>query len=294
MSNTKFKGIFTALITPFTNQKEIDFDALTKIIEHQIKCGITGLVVGGSTGESFALSAEEKDRLLYHAKTIINGRCLLIGNISAINIQGLDENIAIHNKHQVDAVMLAPMPYIKPTQQGIKALFQYAHKTINMPIILYNVPGRASVDISNQTIAELHENGIIHIVKEASGDVGRLTELAQNPNLTILTGEDANLIGFMANGGSGAISVLSNVAPKEVIECFELFAQEKSSEALREYIRYGNLIKLLFCESNPIPVKYLMSSIFNFENALRLPLTPLSETNKQLLFTEFTKLNIEN
>lgn len=279
----KFNGIHTALITPFKADGSIDFEALGKIIEEQIGAGISGLVVTGSTGESFSLSLEEKSKIFEYAINVINKRCLVIGNIAGMSMTEIEDSIRVHEKYDFDAVLLAPMPYIKPTQDGIKSLYREVKKLTSIEIILYNVPSRHSVDVSNSTIIELHQEKTINIVKEASGDIGRLTELSKYPDLQLLSGEDSNLIGFMANGGIGSISVLSNVAPFGTMNAYNLFKSGNVANALDQYSRFSELMDALFIESNPIPVKYLMSKKFDFCNKLRLPLTSLRKTKESHL-----------
>ncbi len=293
-SKFDFKGVITALITPFKNGK-VDYRSLQRLVEHQIKNGIQGFVINGTTAESPTLSELEVQKIFRFIKKITGERIpLILGagtNSTASTIVKTKKAAAL----RADAALIVTPYYNKPPQRGLVAHFEtVARAAAKTKIILYNVPGRTAVNMTAETMIELSRVKNIVGVKEASGQVGVVPALrAQaNKNFIITSGDDLTCIDFMLAGGDGVISVLSHVIPAELTRLASQALKGDESAHL-EFERYKELTQLLFIESNPIPVKmalYLMGIIDSPE--LRLPLIALSSHHKIKLKNELKRLNV--
>lgn len=289
------KGTFTALVTPFKNGK-IDYLSLEKLIDHQLKNGIDGFVVNGTTGESPALSSTEVEELFkFFKKQTPATKTLILGTGS----NSTSSTIVATKKAEdlgADAVLVVVPYYNKPPQRGLVAHFSEVAKSTTLPVILYNVPGRTITNLSTESTAELcktHKN--IIAIKDATGDIGLLNSniKACGKDFIQLSGDDGTYVEFLANGGHGVISVASHVIPDVMVNWKKLVIEGKVNEARASIEKYKKLIDLLFCEANPIPVKmavYLMGLIETPE--LRLPLVTLSEKHTDELRQEMVKLGL--
>ncbi|XVN40565.1 MAG: 4-hydroxy-tetrahydrodipicolinate synthase [Rickettsia endosymbiont of Argas persicus] len=292
--NNIFKGLITAVITPFKNNK-LDLDALEKILEYQIKAQVDGVVVAGSTGEGSSLSFEEYKLLLQTAKDIINKRIPVISGCSSNNTAYAIELATASAKIEVDGFMVSPPSYVKPTQEGIYKHFESIHKVCNLPIMLYSVPGRTGVDFTDETICKLAELQQVLALKDAGIDLERPLRIKSivKKDFNLLSGNDDLSLAFNAQGGKGCVSVVSNVAPKLCKELQDKWSQAETSEALKIHQQLLSLYKALFVESNPIPVKYAMHYLVFCENEIRLPLTEATEETKKQIEEIITSLNIK-
>lgn len=289
------KGTFTALVTPFKNGK-IDYSSLEKLINHQLKNGIDGFVVNGTTGESPSLSPSEVEDLFnFFKKNTPEATTLILGTGS----NSTSTTVTTTKKAEelgVDAVLVVVPYYNKPPQRGLVAHFSEVAKATKLPVILYNVPGRTITNLSTESTAELcksHKN--IVAIKDATGDIALLkNNVAACPaNFIQLSGDDGTYVEFLINGGHGVISVASHVIPEVMVRWKKLVNEGKLEEARTSIEKYKKLIDLLFCEANPIPVKmavYLMGLIETPE--LRLPLVNLSEKYTDELRQEMMKLGL--
>lgn len=279
-----FKGIFTALITPFKD-RTVDYKAFEQMINWQIKSGVHGLVIAGSTGEGANLSREEFVKLVELAVKTAKGRISIIANT------GLNSTIASIDLTQethdlgVDGVMLVSPYYMKPTQEGLYQHFKAIHDSTNIPIMLYNVPGRSAVDISNEVIVKLSKLGRVVALKDATGDVLRCSDLRQevSEEFKILSGDDSLSLPFYSQGADGVISVSSNIVPSLIVKLHNLWQENKIKKAMELQSILLPLNKVLFCESNPIAVKYAASQFKICSPELRLPLIGPSDENKKLI-----------
>lgn len=273
-----FEGTFTALITPFQNQ-EIDWKAFDKLVEWQIESGIHGLVPCGTTAESPTLSHDEYLGVMKRCIEIANKR---VPVIAGTGFNCTHKTLEMTYKAQelgADAALIVTPYYNKPTQEGLKAHYLEVANNTDLPIIIYNIPGRSVVDMSLDTMAELARHENICGVKDATGDLSRPTEVLNRigPDFSQLSGEDATYPGFLAQGGQGCVSVLSNIAPHLGVGLYQAYQDQdmKSFAVYRDKIDL--LSKALFCETSPSPVKYAASRLDLCQNELRLPLLPASK-----------------
>ena len=294
MDNTIFKGAFTALITPFKNHS-IDFDSLKNLLEFQIENNINGLVISGSTGEGTALSSKEKLSLIDYACTAVKGRVPIIAGISSNNTEEAQHLAQEITKLGVNAIMLVLPYYNKPTPAGIVAHFQEVAKATTLPIIAYNVPTRTGIDWTLDTLQNIaNVKGVIGI-KDASGVLSRPLEVRARlgADFIQLCGDDINALAFNAQGGCGVISVASNIIPLECTQIQTLCASNKYQEALDLHIHYTDLYNVLFCESNPTPVKYALSVLGLCKEDVRLPLVPPTMEHKKKITSIMRALKVK-
>ena len=280
-----FRGTFTALVTPFRNG-DVDFAAFEKLVEAQIAAGITGLVAVGTTGESPTLTHEEKEKVIQRAVKIANGRCKLLAGTGTNSTRDAIEATKFAEKAGVDGALLVAPYYNKPSQEGLFRHFKAIADKTSLPIMLYNIPGRCSVDIGPDTVVRLAEScrNIVSI-KEASGSVERVGELRRRlpKEFTILSGDDSLTLPFIAVGAVGVVSVASNLFPAEI--CALVRACEsgdfKSAENLHR--KMFSLFKDLFIEPNPVPAKTALAWRGAMSAEVRLPLCEMTEANQTRL-----------
>lgn len=276
---TLFTGAATALITPF-NKEGVDFEALGNIIDFQIENEIDALVICGTTGEAATMPDREHLSVIEYSVKRANGRVPIIAGTGSNDTAHCVELSKEAENLGADGLLITTPYYNKSTQKGLIMHYDKVLEKTNLPIILYNVPGRTGMSYAISTIKELAKDERIVGVKEASGNIEYATELAKEcPELDMYSGNDDMVVPLMSLGSKGVISVLSNVAPKETHEmCAKWFAGDiEGSRALQ--FKYLELIKALFCEVNPIPVKTAMNMMgFNAGN-LRLPLCEMEDAN---------------
>ncbi len=282
MSGPMFSGSITALITPFTNGK-VDEEAFRKFVDWQIKQGTHALVSCGTTGESPTLSHGEDMRVTAICVEVADGRVPVIAGTGS---NSTSEAIALTRSAKevgADAALIVTPYYNKPTQDGLYAHYKAIHDAVEIPIILYNVPGRSIVDISVETMARLAELPNIIGVKDATADLKRpaLTRGAIDGDFCQLSGEDATIVPFLAQGGHGCISVTSNVAPALCANLHNAWKGGDLAEVARINDRLMPLHEALFVESSPGPVKYAASQLGLCENRVRLPLVTVSASTEE-------------
>lgn len=277
-------GTFTALITPFNRKGEVDFKALKKLIDFQIENGVDGIVVCATTGESATLSLKEKQAIIIESVEHAAGRVPIVAG-TGTNETELSLSLTLFAKeHGASACLLVAPYYNKPNQDGLYEHFRLIATQVDIPIILYNVPGRTGVNISAQTTIRL-ANDCPNIVatKEASGNLEQIMKIiAHSPkDFSVLSGDDALTLAIIALGGKGVVSVTSNYAPKEFSEMVRLALQNKIEKAREIHYKLLELMELNFIEPNPIPVKYIMSILGYTKEVYRLPLLPLKPEEKK-------------
>jgi len=274
-----------AIVTPFKNGG-IDEAAFRELIEFQIQNGTTGIVPCGTTGESATLSCEEHQRVVAIAVEQVNKRVPVIAGTGSNNTEEAIVLTRHARKAGADGVLMISPYYNKPTQEGLFLHFEKVAKTVDIPIIVYNIPGRTAVNIEPDTIARLSRIDNIVGVKEASGSMKQITDIIAlcGEKFTVLSGEDFLTFPLMCVGGKGVISVVSNIAPRDMSDLCALFLSGRFEEARKLYYRLLPLCHALFIETNPAPVKAalaMMNIIAGDE--VRLPLAPMSEMNKMRL-----------
>ena len=272
-----FKGSFVALITPFKNGK-VDEAAFVKLVEWQIEQGTHGLDPCGTTGESPTLSHDEHKRVVELCIETARGRVPVIAGAGSNNTLEAIELTAFAKEAGADAVLSVTGYYNKPSQEGIYQHFKAVNEAVDIPIILYNIPGRTIVDISLETMTRLFELKNVVGVKDATANLARVSLQRQTMGAEFcqLSGEDATALGFNAHGGVGCISVTANIAPALCAEFQEATLAGDFAKALQIQARLMPLHNALFLDPNPAPAKYAASLLGFCENELRLPLVPAS------------------
>ncbi len=276
-----FHGSLTALVTPMHEDGRIDEDAYTRLIDWQIAEGTNGLVPVGTTGESPTLSHEEHKRVVELAVASAKGRVPVMAGAGS-NATAEAIGLAQHaQKAGADGVLVVTPYYNKPTQEGLFRHYQAIAQAIDIPVIIYNIPGRSVIDMTVETMARLAEIKNIVGVKDATANLTRPlhTRRACGTDFIQLSGEDHTILGYLASGGHGCISVTANVAPRLCAELHQAWAKGDTQAALEIQMRLLPLHDAMFCESNPGPVKYAASLLGFGTNNVRLPLVPVSEAS---------------
>lgn len=284
MTNLRFKGCGTALVTPFKDGA-VDYDTYVRLVERQAGSGVSFLVPLATTGETPALSAEEKVRLLELTREHAHGLPLLAG-CGSNSLQGTLDNMALLSGHGADAWLVVVPFYNKPTQEGQYAYFRAVADASDKPIIIYNVPGRTGINMEAATCVRLAADcpNIIG-VKEASGRFTQASEIIRNApaDFTVLSGDDDLTLPIMAAGGAGVISVASNAAPVEVSALCDALLRSHLPTARALHHRLSPLFRACFVESNPIPVKAAMELLGLMRREVRLPLSPATQTTVETM-----------
>ncbi len=273
------EGSMVALATPFSNG-EVDWDAFGKLIDYQLENGTQGLVPCGTTGESPTLSHAEHDKVIEFTVDRAAGRVPVIagtGSNSTAEAVRLTKHAADAG---ADACLIVNPYYNKPTQDGM-----YYHTAkiaeIGLPIVLYNIPGRSSIELTAETIARMYnEIGMVVAVKEATGNVDSASAVAALCDITIISGDDGLTLPIASVGGKGVISVLANILPAEIRKLCDAISGGDMSAATAQHIKLYPLFKGIFVETNPIPIKACLSMAGMMENDMRLPMTPLSPEHR--------------
>ncbi len=279
-----FDGVLTALVTPFRNGA-IDEKALRVLVDRQIEAGVDGLVPCGSTGESATLSHDEHDRVIEILVDAAAGRVPLVAGTGSNSTQEAIR-LTLHAKQAGAAAALLISPYYnKPTQAGIAAHFEAIARETELPLIVYNIPGRTASNVLPATLAQLAHVEYVVGVKESCGDIDQIAHVvAQCPDdFAVLSGDDALTLPLLAVGGRGVISTSSNVAPVQMIELVRSFLAGDNRRALQIHRQLLPLFDALFCETNPIPVKAALAIMGLIDGEIRLPLTPITQSNHEAL-----------
>ncbi len=278
----KFHGSITALVTPFKKGK-VDGKSLQKIVEYQIKEGTDGLVPCGTTGESPTLSHEEHRRVIEIVVDTANKKVPVIAGTGSNSTEEAISLTTFAKKAGADGALLAAPYYNKPTQEGLFRHYEKVAKSVDIPIVLYNIPGRSVVNISPETIARLSKIPNIIAVKEASGSMDQTSHILSLCRMTVLSGDDSLTLPLLALGGKGVISVLSNILPGEVSQMVDAYFAGNHEKAMALHYKLFALCRAMFIETNPIPIKRSMKLLGFCEDELRLPLCPMSEHNEKIL-----------
>ena len=278
---TSFRGSFTALVTPFSNGS-LDEKAFRGLVDWQIAEGTNGLVPVGTTGESPTLSHEEHRRVVEWCIEQSKGRVPVIAGSGSNSTREAIELSQHAEKAGADAVLIVTPYYNKPTQEGLYQHFKAINDAIGIPIIIYNIPMRSVIDMSVDTMARLFELDHIAGVKDATANVVRVSQqrAAMGEGFNQLSGEDATVLGFMAHGGHGCISVTSNVAPRLCAEFQEACLKGDYGNALNLHDKLMPLHTALFIETNPAPAKYALSVLGKCADTVRLPMVRLADKTK--------------
>ena len=274
-----FGKILTAMVTPFDQNGEIDWQATENLINYLIANGTDGLVVSGTTGESPTLSEEEKIQLFKFAVKVVNGRIPVIAGTGSYNTKASIELTQVAERAGVDAVMLVAPYYNKPSQEGLYQHFKAIAESTVLPIILYNVPGRTVVNISVDTVVRLSEIKNIVAIKEASGNLDAMAQIIEKTpeNFSLYSGDDGLTIPALSIGGTGVISVASHIIGNEMQAMIQKFLNGNIQEAARDHRKLLPVMKVLFATPNPTSVKAALNLNGVNVGGVRLPMIPLND-----------------
>jgi 4-hydroxy-tetrahydrodipicolinate synthase len=272
-------GSIVALVTPMHPDGAIDWSALARLIEYHIESGTAGLGVVGTTGESPTLTVPEHCEVIRFAVEQAGGRIPVVAGTGGNSTHEAIELTVSAAEAGADYSLSVTPYYNKPTQQGLFEHFQAVARSVNLPIILYNVPGRTGCDLLNDTVVKLSQIDNIVAIKDATGDVARVAALieAVPDGFAVFSGDDATALELMRRGGQGNVSVTANIAARDMAAMCNLALTGEWEAAAEIDARLSELNDLLFIEANPIPVKWVMAQRGMIEEGIRLPLTPLSE-----------------
>ena len=279
-----FKGSIVAIVTPFKNDK-LDEKALSDLIEWHIAEGTNAIVPCGTTGESATLNYDEHYRVIELTIQVVNKRVPVIAGTGA---NSTSETIMMTGKAKklgADGALLVVPYYNKPTQEGLYRHYKAIAEEVDIPIVLYNVPGRTALNMLPQTVARLAEIKNIVAIKEATGDMAQASEILRlcSNKLAVLSGDDFTTFSLMALGGKGTISVSANVAPKDVSEMCRALEEGNFDKARKLHFKLEPLNKSMFIETNPISVKTALSLMGKIQEEIRLTMCPMSSDNKDKL-----------
>ena len=288
-----FRGAATALITPL-DERGIDFDRLGRLIDWQIDEGIDALVICGTTGEASTLTDKEHRNAIAYAVERTNGRVPVIAGTGSNDTAYAIELTRFACEAGADACLVVTPYYNKATQNGLIAMYSAIADASTKPLILYNVPSRTGTAIQPATYVKLAQHPNIAAIKEANGNISAIveTKALAGDQLDIYSGNDDEIVPILSMGGLGVISVLSNLLPKETSRLCHKFFEGDVAGAAAMQCQYLKLIRALFSEVNPIPVKAAMAAMGFCEDYLRLPLTPMEDAHRQMLLDEMRRQGI--
>ncbi len=288
-----FKGIATALVTPTTPQG-IDYDRFGKLIDWQIEKGINALVICGTSGEASTLSDPEHRAAIEFACERVNHRVPVIAGTGSNETDYAVELTKSACASGADGVLVVTPYYNKTTQNGLVKMYETIADASTVPVILYNVPSRTGININPETYVKLAEHPRIAAIKEANSDISKIVETFSlvGDKLDIYSGNDDQIVPILSMGGMGCISVLSNVIPTETVAITDKFFAGDVAGAAALQCKFMPLVRSLFCETNPIPVKAAMAAMGFCENYLRLPLVPMEEAHYQVMLQNMRDLGL--
>ncbi|MFH0903886.1 MAG: 4-hydroxy-tetrahydrodipicolinate synthase [Methanobacteriota archaeon] len=287
------EGVLPALITPFTKDNKVDKDGIRRNIEFLIDGGVSGVVPCGTTGEAATLSIKEHEKVIEYAVEFSS--VPVVAGTGSNNTTEALELTKFAQDAGADAALLITPYYNKPNDDGMLRHFTTIAESVDIPIIIYNVPSRTGINLKPQLTEKLAKIGNIVGIKEASGKIDQITqiiELTKGEDFVVLSGDDALTLPILSIGGSGVISVVANVAPKLVVSMIEAFESGDRKKARELHLKLAPLIRAMFFETNPIPVKKAVELIGLSAGNLRLPLAPISTDNEKKLKAALNDLHL--
>lgn len=293
MKKVIFEGCGTAIVTPFTDEG-VNFEEFRKLIEFQIENNVDAIIVCGTTGEASTMTEQEKKETIKFAIDLVKGRTKVIVGTGSNNTKAAVEMSRFAEEAGADGILVVTPYYNKTTQAGLIAHYTEIAKNVNLPIIMYSVPGRTGVNILPETCLELSKIENIVAIKEASGNLSQVAKIASlcRDDLAIYSGNDDQIVPVLSLGGKGVISVLSNVMPKYTHDMVQKYFDGDVKDATRMQLDVIDLTDALFVEVNPIPAKYALN-LMGFDFGMpRLPLIELSDKNKELMKNVMKKHNL--
>lgn len=278
----EFRGAYTALITPFRGGA-VDYAAFKKLVEKQGSARMAGVVPCGCTGEAATLTLDERSELIRIALETAGDRLQVVAGTGT---NSTETTIALTKEAETlgaHAAMLITPYYNKPSQRGLIEHYRRVADATSLPLVLYNVPGRTGVTLAADTVAELHAGGRFAAIKEAGGSVDAVSDLRSKSAITVLSGDDSLTLPMMSVGAKGVVSVVSNLCPEHVRAMVDYALAGDFSRAVDVHYRLLPLVRAAFVESNPSPIKAMLSVTDSIENELRPPLVPVSERSMELI-----------
>ena len=290
-----FQGSIVALVTPMSDDFEIDFTALAALVEWHIEAGTGGLVIAGTTGESATLTPAEFDTLIRSVVEQVAGRIPVIAGTGGPGTEQAAAQTRLAAQLGADAVLVVTPYYNRPPQRGMLEHFRIVASAADLPVILYNVPSRTSIDLHPETVEQLAAVENIVAIKEACVEPGRIAELVRrcDGQITVLSGDDPSCTDAMFNGARGVVSVAANIAPAPMATLCKLALGADQDAALAQDRRLHPVYAALALETNPIPVKHALAEMGRIKNKLRLPLTTLAEPYRLELAAALTEANLQ-
>lgn len=288
-------GIGVALVTPFDDEKKIDFSALEKLVDHVVSGGVHYLVVQGTTGESATLSDAEKKLVLKTVLEVNQGRLPVVYGIGGNNTMAVALQMKDWEEEGVSAFLSVSPYYNKPNQAGIIEHYRALDRSTELPIILYNVPGRTGVNIKAETTLAIADTCKKVIgIKEASGDLDQMTKLLKNSTeeFYVISGDDNLVLPQLSMGADGVISVIANAFPRELVQMYDDFVSGNLMEAREIHFQLSDIIPLLFVDGNPAGVKAALKHLNICSENVRLPLTGMNSSNRDALIYQITKAGL--
>tara|TARA_B100001250_G_scaffold96869_1_gene81113 strand:+ start:34 stop:933 length:900 start_codon:yes stop_codon:yes gene_type:complete len=293
------QGSFVALVTPMSPNGSLDFNALEALVEWHIEAGTNGIVSVGTTGEATTLTVKEHLKVVESTVNFVNGRIPVIAGSGSNSTAQAIETTSESKKLGADYCLLVTPYYNQPNQEGLIQHYLKIADSVDIPQILYNVPSRTACDLKPETLMRLANHQNIVGIKEALGSAERLAELIEisqtildQKNFSVFSGDDSSFNSFMANGGDGVISVAANIVPKHISQICSLNLSKQFDDAKELDSIFKNLYELLFIESNPIPVKWMLNKMGRIQSGIRLPLVPLNQVFHEKTMNEMIKLKL--
>ena len=284
-----FEGVGTALATPFNEDLSIDFESYKKLIRTQIESGIDYIIVLGTTGESPVIDEYEREKLIETAMDAAEGKLKIVIGTGSNDTNKVVKLNAIAEKYKSDAVLIVNPYYNKGTQSSLIQHYKYISERASLPIILYNVPSRTGMNLLPETAITINEScENVVAIKEASGNISQIAQLLamKQPSFEVISGNDDQTIPIMALGGVGVISVYANAFPKELKEITTAMQKKDLQKSQQLNQKYLKMMNLLFEETSPSPLKFVLSKMGICKNILRMPLAPISKQTENLLLKE--------
>lgn len=296
MKQNIFRGLGVALITPFTESGEVDYNALGNLVEYQISNGADFLCILATTSESPCLSKQEKLDIQHFIVNLVDRRVPIVIGCGGNNTYAIAEELRNGDFNGIDGILSVCPYYNKPTQEGLYQHFKTLACATELPVILYNVPGRTGINMTAETTLRLaNDCENIVAIKEASGNLEQIDDILKNKpdGFAVLSGDDSLTFPMLAGGAEGVISVIGNALPKEFSQMISMQQEGKYEEAVKIHHSLTELYKLLFVDGNPAGVKAVLTEMGYIKNVLRLPLVPARETTVQKISQSLQKLKLQ-
>ncbi len=288
-----FKGVGTALITPFDKDYNVDYKSLKKICLHQVECGVDAIIVLGTTGESPVIDIYEREKIISTVLETVGGKTEIIIGTGTNDTKAVVELNKIAERSNVNALLIVNPYYNKGTQESLVIHYKYISERTELPIMLYNVPSRTGMNVLPETVIKIHDEcKNIIAVKEASGNISQIARLIslKPENFSVYSGNDDQAFPIMALGGVGVISVFSNAFPGHLKKLTDALLKNDLTSARNFQNQYLDMMNTLFIETSPMPIKYVMSKLNFCENILRLPLIQVSNKTEKILDDAIQKI----